>query len=124
MGHLETPRPPKVVFLFTGQGAQYVGMGRRLYETAPVFRDALDRCAAILAGDLDRPLLSVLFGANTGDGTLLSQTRYTQPAMFAVQTCWQRSGSRGGRFRPRSWAIASANTPRPALPVRARSRMG
>lgn len=96
VGHLETPRPPKVVFLFTGQGAQYVGMGRRLYETAPVFRDALDRCAAILAGDLDRPLLSVLFGANTGDGTLLSQTRYTQPAMFAVQyslaALWQSWG--------------------------------
>nr|WP_294524328.1 type I polyketide synthase [uncultured Rhodopila sp.] len=73
--------PPRIAFLFTGQGAQYAGMTKGLYEASRVFRTALDRCAAILQPHLDRPLLDVLFAK----GGLINQTGYTQPALFAVE---------------------------------------
>ncbi len=73
-------RAPKLAFLFTGQGAQQVGMGKALYEAQPVFRTWLNRCAALLVPHMDRPLLDVLW-----HGDDLHQTAYTQPALFAVE---------------------------------------
>lgn len=78
-------RPPQVVFTFSGQGAQYPGMGLGLYETEPVFRHAIDACAEALKNTRVEDLRDVMLHA-TGDAAAerLRRTFWAQPALFAV----------------------------------------
>ncbi|MEW5928133.1 MAG: amino acid adenylation domain-containing protein [Gemmatimonadota bacterium] len=95
---------PGVVFLFSGLGSQYAGMARGLYETEPAFREAMDRCFAVLRDGWGMDLRSVLFSdapvarpaggmdlramlrgpAARSEGDPLQGARWGHPAMFSV----------------------------------------
>jgi acyl transferase domain-containing protein len=75
------------VFLFPGQGAQYVGMGADLYRTEPTFRAHLDECCDLLTGQIGLDLRDVLYPASGTDAAAarLQRTSLTQPALFAIE---------------------------------------
>jgi len=72
--------PGGIAFLCSGQGSQRAGMGLDLYNSLPVVRELFDRAADVLSGELDKPLLEVMFG----DDEALTETAYTQPALYVV----------------------------------------
>ncbi|MFC5053486.1 SDR family NAD(P)-dependent oxidoreductase [Saccharothrix xinjiangensis] len=74
-------------FLFTGQGSQRVGMGRRLHAGFPVFGETFDRICALMDVELGRSLKDIVFG---DDQELLNQTAFSQPALFAFEVSLYR----------------------------------
>lgn len=82
---------PAVVFMFSGQGTQYVNMGRELYQLEPVFREHFDLCCAAFEPYLGLDLRAVIYprGEETAEiaaaSEQLKQTYITQPALFAIE---------------------------------------
>ncbi|MEP7346563.1 MAG: beta-ketoacyl synthase N-terminal-like domain-containing protein, partial [Gemmatimonadaceae bacterium] len=90
--------PPRIVFMFPGQGAQYHRMGAALYSAYPAYRAAFDRCAAVMAEHTGVDLAQMLFSEASGqdDAELVKQTSFAQPAIYATEVAlaalWQSWG--------------------------------
>jgi phthiocerol/phenolphthiocerol synthesis type-I polyketide synthase E len=81
-------RNPPIVFMFSGQGAQYVNMGLELYRTESTFREEVDRCFEILKPRLSLDLRDILYPEKGNTEELaqqLKQTSITQPALFVIE---------------------------------------
>ncbi|OUJ73689.1 type I polyketide synthase [Hymenobacter crusticola] len=91
-------RPGETVFLFPGQGSQYLHMGRALYENEAVYRQAVDECAELLQVHIGTDIRQIIFPeTNSSEAEeRLKNTRYTQPALFvteyAVAKLWMSWG--------------------------------
>ena len=79
-----------VVFLFSGQGDQYVNMTRQLYCANEYYRTELDRCFAILQQHYGRDLKSVVFNDSVSNSADINDTLYAQPVLVAVECCLAR----------------------------------
>ena len=92
-------RDPPIVFLFGGQGTQYVNMGQNLYRDEPLFRAVVDDCCEILKPHLGRDLRELLYPQSEGRETAqasLQNTLYTQPSLYIIEYAlarfWQSLG--------------------------------
>jgi thioester reductase-like protein len=75
---------PKVCFLFTGQGSQYPGMAKSLYESSLVFRTAFDQCDELLELTYGISIRNTLWGNNSAN---LGRTLYSQTSIFVIEYC-------------------------------------
>ncbi|AVH69408.1 type I polyketide synthase [Nostoc sp. 'Lobaria pulmonaria (5183) cyanobiont'] len=92
-------RNPAVVFMFPGQGSQYVNMGLNLYNHETVFQEVVDECAEILKPLLGRDLREIIYPVPSDRETAaisMRQTCFTQPALFVIEYAlaqlWQSWG--------------------------------
>ncbi len=76
-----------VIFVFPGQGCQYLNMGKGLYEKELIFRQNLDSCADILSPVIGLDIRDLLFKVSSNNNSLgtLSETRFCQPVLFAIE---------------------------------------
>ncbi|ACC81836.1 type I polyketide synthase [Nostoc punctiforme] len=86
--HYQQPCNRPTVFMFPGQGAQYVNMGRELYHSEPKFTEEVNRCCLILKPHLGLDLRDILYPSEAQTQTAtqqLKQTSIIQSALFVIE---------------------------------------
>lgn len=79
----------KVVFLFTGQGSQYVNMGKMLYETNTVFHASMEECDSLFQPYLLQSILELVYG-DDADEAAIQRTKFAQPLIFSIEYALSR----------------------------------
>lgn len=82
-GRRHPSQQPKLVFVFSGQGSQWPGMGQQLLDQEPVFRTTLEQCDVLLRQDASRSLVEELMADE--QQSKLDETAIAQPILLAVQ---------------------------------------
>ncbi|OBX24917.1 amino acid adenylation domain-containing protein [Gelidibacter algens] len=79
--------PSNLAFLFPGQGAQYLQMGKALYEHEEVFQKAVNQCAELLQEAYNYDIRTIIYPESNSQEAedRLKDTQYTQPALFVVE---------------------------------------
>ncbi|CAG8998983.1 MAG: hypothetical protein CENE_00947 [Candidatus Celerinatantimonas neptuna] len=77
---------PHLVFMFPGQGNQYINMAKPLYDCYPVFREIFDQCCELLKPILGRDIKEIIFqDENSDELARINETQFTQPALYIVE---------------------------------------
>ncbi len=86
--HFEEPTQRSITFMFPGQGAQYVDMGKELYQTESTFQEQIDNCCLLLQPYLGLDLRKVIYPQESEKEVgieQLKQTSFAQPALFVIE---------------------------------------
>ncbi|MEB3282830.1 MAG: SDR family NAD(P)-dependent oxidoreductase [Lyngbya sp.] len=77
--------PQTIVFMFSGQGSQYIKMALELYEAEPLFREVIDECSELIKPHLDQDIREIIYPKQHPENNLINETAYAQPALFIIE---------------------------------------
>ncbi|MFZ1028477.1 MAG: type I polyketide synthase, partial [Limnoraphis robusta] len=77
--------PQTLVFMFSGQGSQYINMALEIYETEPIFRQIIDECSELIKPHLQQDLREIIYPKQHPENNLINETAYAQPALFIIE---------------------------------------
>jgi len=84
-GSCKSHKKPKIIFLFTGQGSQYLHMAKELYENETIFASILNKCSQLLEVHLETSIIDIIFDLIPDASVKINQTRFAQPIIFSVE---------------------------------------
>ncbi|WP_413160473.1 SDR family NAD(P)-dependent oxidoreductase [Capilliphycus salinus ALCB114379] len=77
--------PQTIVFMFSGQGSQYINMALELYEKEPLFRQVIDECSELIKSHLEQDIRELIYSKQHPEKNLINETTYAQPALFIIE---------------------------------------